>query len=102
VKYLQLASAQNLSLKAGGTKQTLELHRRAVERYEAQLSSSSSSEGSTDSSKQKTTKSNGKVTKLPPRLSEDPEFLKIIEEVSDSHCSFTIPPLTPPPPLVGE
>lgn len=43
INYLRQASAQNLSLKAGGTKQTLEIYRRAVEKYEEKLHSSDSS-----------------------------------------------------------
>ncbi len=35
VKFLTVASSTNLPLKSGGTKQTLELHRRAAELYEA-------------------------------------------------------------------
>jgi hypothetical protein len=87
VKYLQLASAQNLPLKAGGTKQTLELYRRAVERYEAQLNATEGTAGS-ESSKQKSKASNTKAVKLPSKLSEDPQFLKIIDEVR----LFPLPP----------
>jgi hypothetical protein len=34
MNYLKHTSLQNLSLKAGGTKQTIEIHRRARERYD--------------------------------------------------------------------
>ena len=39
VKYLTHATFNNLGLRSGGTKQTLELHRRAVDIYEAEIKS---------------------------------------------------------------
>lgn len=37
IKYLKLTTLNNLSLKNGGTKQTLELYRRATELYEEKV-----------------------------------------------------------------
>jgi len=40
IKYLTQATINNLGLKSGGTKQTLELYRRAIEQYEIQIKTS--------------------------------------------------------------
>lgn len=58
VKYLQYASLHNLGLKNGGTKQTIELHRRALEKYDAKNGSAKGS-----------------------KLQKDPLFIECIDSV---------------------
>lgn len=67
VKFLKNASLNNLGMKGGGTKQTLELHRRATELYEAQLKEKSGKLAKAATSKGK--------------LAKDPVFQKCVDEV---------------------
>ena len=66
--FLRFAATSNLSLQAGGTKATMELHRRAVEAYEARVAESN--KGSKDREKLK-----------PSRMMKDPEFIHIVDQV---------------------
>ncbi|KAJ1430983.1 hypothetical protein B484DRAFT_448583 [Ochromonadaceae sp. CCMP2298] len=66
VKYLTHATANNLGLKHGGSKQTLELYRRTAERYEENAKKLKASGD----------KSAGKV-----KMMKDPLFLEIVKEV---------------------
>jgi hypothetical protein len=61
--YVKYAAANNLGLKAGGTKETMEVFRRAAERYEQEVAGGSG----------------GAVKQA--KMMKDPEFLRIIDEV---------------------
>ncbi len=73
VKYLCYASLNNLPLKAGGTKQTVEIYRRAVEKYEERTNPpvDGTSKGKVIPPKVK-----------PSKLTKDPLFIQIIDEVN--------------------
>lgn len=66
VKYLKYATSNNLGLKSGGTKQTLELYRRACDLYEAKI---------------KEAKLGGDKNAGKLKMQKDPLFLKIVDEV---------------------
>lgn len=66
VKYLKTATLANLNLKNGGTKQTMELFRRASEKYEEKI---------------KELKSKGDKTAGKTKMLKDPIFEKIVDEV---------------------
>jgi len=66
IKYLKTATMNNTSLKNGGTKQTIELYKRAVEKYEAKVMEDK--------------KKNGTKIKL-MKMNKDPIFEAIVDEV---------------------
>eukprot|EP01040_Poterioochromonas_malhamensis_P004843 gene4843-5198_t len=66
IKYLKLTTLNNLSLKNGGTKQTLELYRRATELYEEKVKEL----------KAQGDKSAGKL-----KMAKDPLFEKCVDQV---------------------
>jgi hypothetical protein len=71
VNYLRYASLNNLPLKAGGTKQTVEIYRRAVEKYEEK----------TNPPQDATLKGKAPQKVKPSKLTKDPLFIQIVDEV---------------------
>lgn len=77
VKYLKTATAGNLGIKNGGSKQTMELYKRAAEMYDAKIK---------ELKKTSKDKSIGKM-----KMQKDPLFLEIVDEVSIKIWSLAIP-----------
>ncbi len=73
IRFLKEATINNLTLKNGGTKQTIELFRRAKERYETKMAEDNKLNTSGKNKKEKPIKSSN--------MQKDPIFLNIVDEV---------------------